>query len=251
MIIGYGVAGQAALRALLDRDPGARVLVVDARSDGSPPHAFRQHSHSATSHPARSGNSVVAGGNTTTPGSDRIESNAGGVEFAPGERAIALDADRGLVTLLGARLREGEPNGAGKAAAREEVGFGRCLLALGSRPRPPPPGFIDPAAWEDVWLLGSRGGLDREGLRKEVAAGRAVTVVGSSWQALELACWLQEGRSVSSVKVRYDTVGDIACCFWGVLCWVEAERVFRMEALVLLWVRCTRVWQHRGVGSEH
>lgn len=34
VIVGYGVAGQAALKALLERDPGARVLVIDASSDG-------------------------------------------------------------------------------------------------------------------------------------------------------------------------------------------------------------------------
>lgn len=35
VVVGYGVAGQAALKALLERDPGARVLVIDASSDGA------------------------------------------------------------------------------------------------------------------------------------------------------------------------------------------------------------------------
>lgn len=68
-----------------------------------------------------------------------------------------------------------------KARREGVVGFGRCLLALGSRPRPPPPGFVGPAARGRVALLGARdGGADREALQGEVAAGGSVTIVYGS-----------------------------------------------------------------------
>lgn len=130
-----------------------------------------------------------------------------------GARAAALDADRGTVT-ISRKQASGEEGGGQPAAGGgggktvlEEVDFGRCLLALGSRPRPPPPGFVDPGVWGGVAMLGERGGsgggADREELSREVAAGKSVTVVGSSWQALELACWLQERRGGSPEKVTY------------------------------------------------
>ncbi|CAM9684449.1 unnamed protein product, partial [Ectocarpus sp. 4 AP-2014] len=162
VILGYGVAGRAALAALLERDPVAKVLVVDARADAS---------LNAPNFPTDSG----GGG------------GGGGIKSA----WITRDT-----------LIESAPNSTGQsgrvqaAAAlprkQEVVAFGSCLVALGSRPRPPPPGFIDPAARGHVTLLGSREGAGREELKREVAAGRAVTIVGSSWQALELACWIQE-----------------------------------------------------------
>lgn len=100
------------------------------------------------------------------------------------------------------------------ARKEEVVGFGRCLLALGSRPRPPPPGFIEPAARGRVALLGARdGGADREQLRREVAAGGSVTIAGSSWQALELACWLQqEGRGAPASVDSVSRVGGKDPC---------------------------------------
>lgn len=188
MILGYGVAGQAALRALLERDPAARVLVVDARAEDPP-----SPSSPSSAPPS---NRIAPDIITPEKNVDTCVRRQGGptVEFARGKKATTLDADRGLVTLASSQQTEG-------GVSPQEVAFGRCLLALGSRSRPPPPGFIDQSAWADVALLGSREGIDREGLRREVAAGRSVTVVGSSWQALELACWLQEGRSVSG-KVR-------------------------------------------------
>lgn len=187
VILGYGVAGQAALRALLERDPAARVLVVDARAEDPP-------SRSSTSSSPPSNR--IAQDITPEKKAEPCVRRQGGptVEFARGKKATTLDADRGLVTLASSQQTEG-------GVSPQEVAFGRCLLALGSRSRPPPPGFIDQSAWADVALLGSREGIDREGLGREVADGRSVTIVGSSWQALELACWLQEGRSVSG-KVR-------------------------------------------------
>lgn len=244
LILGYGVAGKAALAALLERDPLAKVLVVDARNGAD---------------------QVVPPGLLAAADNDRSDSRGGGfpsawnpkeaaatgagVEFARGARANALNADLGLVTLSLPPQTPGSSAGGTTAPAtraqpaawvegghervvsaspavaptidgsvreaaasaespapptrkEEVVGFGRCLLALGSRPRPPPPGFIEPAARVRVALLGARdGGADREQLRKEVAAGGSVTIVGSSWQALELACWLQqEGREVDSVS---------------------------------------------------
>lgn len=187
VILGYGVAGQAALKALLKQDPAARVLVVDARAEDPP---------SPSSTPNASPSTRIAPGTThgNSAGTCARGQDGPTVEFARGTKVMTLDADRGLVTLASSQQTEG-------GVSPQEVAFGRCLLALGSRSRPPPHGFIDPSAWADVALLGSREGIDREGLRREVAAGLSVTVVGSSWQALELACWLQEGRSVSG-KVR-------------------------------------------------
>ncbi|CAM9351720.1 unnamed protein product, partial [Ectocarpus sp. 8 AP-2014] len=224
VILGYGVAGRAALAALLERDPLAKVLVVDARAEAS---------LNALNFPTDSGGGGGGGGITSAWMSMRetpaAASPGAGVEFAAGARAIALNAYLGQVILSSLRplplastaaelLEKGVPrrnstrdtlesapsltgeSGRVQAAAalprkQEVVAFGRCLVALGSRPRPPPPGFIDPAARGHVMLLGSREGAGREELKREVAAGRAVTIVGSSWQALELACWIQEGRS--------------------------------------------------------
>lgn len=192
MILGYGVAGQAALRSLLERDPGAKVLIVDSQTEVNPVSGAREGGPFSVAQ-GNAGEGRAKGTNSETIAADA------NVEFAIGVRATALDADLGKVTLVDPRLRHGTGNGG--RMVREDVTFGRCLLALGSRSRPPPPGFVDPAAWEDVALLGSRGGVDREGLRQDIASGRAVTVVGSSWQALELACWLQEGREFAE-KVR-------------------------------------------------
>ncbi|CAN0181141.1 unnamed protein product, partial [Ectocarpus fasciculatus] len=228
VILGYGVAGRAALAALLERDPLAKVLVVDARTDAS---------LNVPDLPTESGGDRHGGGLTSAWMSRRktaAASAGAAVEFATGARAIALNADLGQVILSSLRppplastateLAEKVPrrnsmretpiesaptltDESGRrvqtAAAlprkqKEVVAFGRCLVALGSRPRPPPPGFIDPAARGRVTLLGSREGPGRDELKREVAAGRAVTIVGSSWQALELACWIQEGRSAAA-----------------------------------------------------
>lgn len=197
VILGYGVAGRAALAALLERDPAAKVLVVDARGDvGLDPL------------PTQGNGSGLAS-------AWMAPKKAAGVEFARGARATALNADLGLVTLtlsssttddagatnigIAGDKDQGAPARNSPHRKQEVVAFGRCLLALGSRPRPPPPGFIDPSARGNVALLGARDSrIGREELKREVEAGAAVTVVGSSWQALELACWLQEGRSGSA-----------------------------------------------------
>lgn len=247
MILGYGVAGKAALAALLERDPLAKVLVVDARADAdqSRPPSLRT---------GASEGSLGGGGSFASAWRPKRAGPAAGagVEFASGARATALNADLGLVTLSlppadagavssGDNGRSGGSDGTAQTAdaSREEaagtstpahpppppptptprmeevVGFGRCLLALGSRPRPPPPGFIDPEARSSVSLLGARdgdGGASREELRRDIVAGRSVTIVGSSWQALELACWLQqEGRNASTVadRVRRGVAGYI------------------------------------------
>lgn len=232
LILGYGVAGKAALAALVERDPLAKVLVVDARSDAD---QAMLPDLTTTMDNERVGR---AGGGFTSAWRPRTAfSYCSGVEFARGARATALNADLGLVTLSLPALRaapaaapaarEGadargesfdketpaaaettvdgrvaKPLAEAVVGSRKEevIGFGRCLLALGSRPRPPPPGFIEPAARGRVALLGARdGGANREALRKEVAAGGSVTIVGSSWQALELACWLQqEGRGAAT-----------------------------------------------------
>lgn len=223
------MAGKAALAALLERDPLAKVLVVDARTDAR---KFEASPNNYVAESARWGLKKAS-----APGA--------GVEFAEGARVSALNADLGYVTLSlppldapataggtsgEARRRVGDegvavsptrhgPLGESSAALapappplrrNEVVAFGRCLLALGSRPKPPPPGFIDPGARGRVTLLGARGGgMSREELRREMAAGRAVTIVGSSWQALELACWLrQEGRSVASSSAADSKVID-------------------------------------------
>ncbi|CAM9248189.1 unnamed protein product [Scytosiphon promiscuus] len=219
VILGYGVAGRAALTALLERDPSARVLVVDAREDvGLDPPPTQ----------AGGGNNSSSGSLTSVWLPKKAASAAtvgAGVDFARGARATALNADLGQVTLsspaadgssaaerantgAAGELAHGTPAEPAPASGRnaprrkqEVVAFGRCLLALGSRPRPPPPGFIDPSAREGVALLGARdgaGGLGREEMKREVEAGKSVTVVGSSWQALELACWLQEGRGAGA-----------------------------------------------------
>lgn len=203
------MAGQAALRAILERDPGAKVLVVDPRKDA----ALVVDSAGPELGPAGAGSGAIA--------------KARGVDFAAGVKATALDADRGLVTLSPSSNRRptaameeealsdrgngravASKEGSG-AAVREEVKFGRCLLALGSKPRLPPPGFVDPSAWQDVSLLGSREWVNREELKRDISAGKAVTIVGSSWEALELACWLREerGRFNSSGKVRWCRTG--------------------------------------------
>ncbi|CAM9836992.1 unnamed protein product, partial [Hapterophycus canaliculatus] len=226
VILGYGVAGKAALTALLERDPSARVLVIDAREDVGldPPSSQGDGSNRGG---AGGGGSLAS---VWMPKKAMAAATVGeGVEFSRGARATALNADLGLVTLSSP---SSQPSGAAAAAAarantgateqrnqgppataasttdgnspprkQEVVAFGRCVLALGSRPRPPPPGFIDPAARGSVALLGAMdggGGVSREELKREVAAGAAVTVVGSSWQALELACWLQEGRGAGA-----------------------------------------------------
>ncbi|CAN0501795.1 unnamed protein product, partial [Ectocarpus sp. 12 AP-2014] len=162
VILGYGVAGRAALAALLERDPMAKVLVVDAHADAS---------LNAPNFPKDSGGGGGGGGIPSARNSTRDTQES--VRNSTGES--------GKVQATAASPRK-----------QEAVAFGRCLVALGSRPRPPPPGFIDPAARGHVTLLGSREGAGREELKREVAAGRAVTIVGSSWQALELACWIQE-----------------------------------------------------------
>ena len=222
VIIGYGVAGQSALRALLAHKPAAKVLVVDAQTD--PPES---RPNSPPSECSPEGKPQWGGNGFAGVGRGWGLNTGGGVKFAMGSRVTALDADRGTVTVWthralgndgraevrgGAGRKEGwrrrgegeeEGGGGGKEGGKavlQEVEFGKCLLALGSRPRPPPPGFVDPAVWGSVSLLGSRGGggLDREELSREVAGGRSVTIVGSSWQALELACSVQEGRIASS-----------------------------------------------------
>ncbi len=251
MILGYGVAGKAALAALLERDPLARVLVVDARADAD------------QSRPPCLSTSASGGGDGSFASAWRRPAAGAGVEFASGARATALNADRGLVTLslppaaAGAassggdsssgdysssssggggggggrdQTADGSREGAAEVSApvqqqplpprkEEVIGFGRCLLALGSRPRPPPPGFIDPEARGSVALLGARegdGGASRDELRREIVAGRSVTIVGSSWQALELACWLQqEGRSASTIADRVRRRGRIDETKWG------------------------------------
>ena len=260
VILGYGVAGKAALAALLEREPLAKVLVVDARDDTDqvalPDLAAADSDQSG------------GGGFPSTWRPKKAAAAAGaGVEFARGARATALNADLGLVTLSlppsqqqtpGASPAAAGGGGGGAPATRaqpdawveggregivsaapgpaapttdgsvreaaaatespaspgrteEVVGFGRCLVALGSRPRPPPPGFIEPAARGRVALLGARedGGADREQLRKEVAAGGSVTIVGSSWQALELACWLQQEGARGTATI-VDTVSRAA-----------------------------------------
>eukprot|EP00903_Cladosiphon_okamuranus_P009619 g9155.t1 len=259
LILGYGVAGKAALAALLERDPLAKVLVVDARNDAGqmvPPDVL------AAADKDRSGGGGGDGFYSAWR-SKKAAATGSGVEFARGARATALNADLGLVTLsLPPQIPGGPAVGGGAAAPatraqptawaegrhegivsaapavtptidgsvreaaavaeespapptrkEEVIGFGRCLLALGSRPRPPPPGFIEPAARARVALLGARdGGADREQLRKEVAAGGSVTIVGSSWQALELACWLQqEGRGDAAAAVGSGPGGAGTC----------------------------------------
>lgn len=174
VILGYGIAGQAALRALLEREPTAHVLVVDARPDGPVP-----------------------------PPSTQLPKTAK-VEFARGVRATSLDPDRGVLTLaenitMGSRTGPASVPPPPPARPKlEKIAFGRCLLALGSTPRFPPTGYVEPKVWTDMALLGWRDRETREGLRRDVEAGKTVTIVGSSWEALELACWLKEGARGSS-----------------------------------------------------
>ncbi|CAM9701740.1 unnamed protein product, partial [Laminaria digitata] len=202
VIVGYGVAGQAALRSLLALDPHARVLVIDAQHP-PPPDRKPPNSPASAGLPSTKPHGKGGAGGLAGVGPPWGANAGSGVEFAMGARATALDADRGTITISTKHAPggEGTEGGLGKTIL-EEVKFGRCLLALGSRPRPPPPGFVDPAVWGGVSMLGARagGGADREELSREVTSGKSVTVVGSSWQALELACSLQEGRSGSTEK---------------------------------------------------
>lgn len=87
------------------------------------------------------------------------------VEFAPGMRATGLDAERGFLELSGG-------GGEGGPGRREIVKFERCLLSIGSQPKPPPTGFVDPAALKDVALLGWKDEGVRHELREAVAAGK-------------------------------------------------------------------------------
>lgn len=87
------------------------------------------------------------------------------VEFVRGTRAAALDADRGVLVLSGSEE-------AGERSQQEVVRFGRCLLATGSKPKPPPAGFVDPAVRTDPALLGWKNQAVRDELRDAVAAGK-------------------------------------------------------------------------------
>ncbi|CAM9242694.1 unnamed protein product, partial [Discosporangium mesarthrocarpum] len=177
VIIGYGVAGRAALSAILTEDPSAHVLVVDWRSPGEE----SVESPGATSFVMDDSGRGSSGPPTTMQGATRRK-RAGkpGVEFLHGTRATGLDSDAGVVLL----------DGKGWEGSRV-VGFERCLLAVGSHPREIPPGFVDPAAQKTVSLLGLRGGT-REQLLAEASGGRGITVVGGSWDALELVALLRE-----------------------------------------------------------
>lgn len=54
----------------------------------------------------------------------------------------------------------------------EAVRFGRCVLAIGSKPKAPPVGFIDPVAQMDRALLGWKDEAVRAELRECVASGK-------------------------------------------------------------------------------
>ncbi|CAN0381327.1 unnamed protein product, partial [Ectocarpus sp. 12 AP-2014] len=98
VILGYGVAGRAALAALLERDPLAKVLVVDAHADAS---------LNDPNFPTDSGGGGGGGGIPSawmSRGETAAASSAGaGVEFAVGARAIALNPDLGQVILSSLR----------------------------------------------------------------------------------------------------------------------------------------------------
>ena len=209
MIVGFGVAGQAAFRALLTAQPGARVLVIDDSTDLAESRANASPSGCPpTKKPQWEGGGIAGVGAAwaAIAGSQ--------VEYMMGSRATTLDSDRHTITVTRSReLEEGgegrEEVGGGKEEGGEDVAmtqieFERCVLATGSRPRPPPPGYVDPRVWGGVSVLrsGGEGRQDREELSREVAAGRSVTVIGSSFQALELACSLQEKRNASSQKKK-------------------------------------------------
>lgn len=218
VIVGYGVAGKAALRGILEQDPGARVLVIDASTDegeSSQPTPQQRTALAGNSRIDNDGNSVNNKDDSVhsvfAPAEQAKPAAFSNVEFAKGAKAMSIDADRGV--LIVSRVGRAGTGNVSRRVGKEEklqgeaVGFGRCLLAFGSKPRPPPLGFVDPAVRADAALLGWRESATRENLREAVADGKMVTVVGSSWEALELSCWLQEARVVGTDKVHL-------FCFW-------------------------------------
>ncbi|CAM9394642.1 unnamed protein product, partial [Choristocarpus tenellus] len=181
VILGYGVAGRAALSSLLEHDPTARVLVVDGNHDiDEVVTPSIQTVSNEIDHGGKLFARLAGGENGKVRDKDYQRSN---IDFLRGVRVRGLDADRGVVCLGPDRTEDTEKS--------VVVGFDRCLLALGCSQRKAPPRYIDPSAKGFVVPVSSDKEM-RERLRGEVKAGKGVTVIGSAWEALELVCWLRE-----------------------------------------------------------
>lgn len=119
VIVGLGVTGSAALRALLACDPQAEVTVVEA---GSKPAGFDAA--------AAEGQKWRGGGLAGMFAGAASGGGGGKVTYLWGTAVAALDADgRALYLSDGSRL-----------------GFGKCLLAVGDGRPCVPARFVDPVA---------------------------------------------------------------------------------------------------------
>ncbi|KAG5182146.1 hypothetical protein JKP88DRAFT_349035 [Tribonema minus] len=108
---------------------------------------------------------------------------------------------------------------------QQVIGFERCLVATGAPPEPLPDGYVDPAAAGSVLPL--HGSEACEAAMWRVRKGGSVVILGSGWEALELACHL---RQLSTALVKRLRRLGINVTSHSALRYVSAGREYAPES---------------------